>query len=161
MIIIIAYQGIIGSKKQSVQSSKDKFTLIKFYKIYRHKIKYLYKIYYFLLLIFGGVFSKCHLKHCVHLKGHWNVLAIQSTEWLLNGDWNATEIHLSRHHSVVIQPPFSHHSVDWKVRFHPVMNNTILWVIFSNIYTSVECGHLIQCGLWICSLGDLKMFDWI
>mgnify|MGYP003686284799 CR=1 FL=1 len=54
------------------------------------------------------------------LKSHWNVPAIQSTEWWLNGGWNATEIHLSFHHSVAIPPPFSHHSVDWKVGFHPV-----------------------------------------
>ena len=27
----------------------------------------LFKIYYYWLLIFGGVFSKYHLKHCVHL----------------------------------------------------------------------------------------------
>ena len=40
-------------------------------------------------------------------KGHWNMPAIQSTEWSLNGDWNATVIHLSRHRSVAIQPPFS------------------------------------------------------
>ena len=38
----------------------------------------------------------------------------------LNSAWNATEIQLSRHHSVAIQPPFRHHSVDWNVRFHPV-----------------------------------------
>ena len=41
------------------------------------------------------------------LKGHWNVPVIQSTEWSLNGGWNATEIHLSRQLSVAIQPPFS------------------------------------------------------
>ena len=46
--------------------------------------------------------------------------AILSTECSLNGDWNATEIHFSRHHSVAIQPPFNHHSIDWKVTFHPV-----------------------------------------
>ena len=59
------------------------------------------------------------------LKGHWNVPAIQSTEWSLNGGWNATEIHLSCHHSVAIQTRFSNHSVDWKVRFHPVWWNLI------------------------------------
>ena len=41
------------------------------------------------------------------LKGHWNEPAIQSTEWSLNGVWNATEIYLSRHHSVAIKPPLS------------------------------------------------------
>ena len=35
------------------------------------------------------------------LKGHWNVPAIQSTEWWL------TEIRLSRHHSAIIQSQFS------------------------------------------------------
>ena len=45
-------------------------------------------------------------------KGHWNVPAIPSTEWYLNGDWNATEIHLTRHHSVAIQPPFNHLVID-------------------------------------------------
>ena len=44
------------------------------------------------------------------LKDHWHVPAIQSTKWSMNGNWNATENHLSRHHSVAIQPPFSHHS---------------------------------------------------
>ena len=29
--------------------------------------------------------------------------AIHSTEWALNDDWNTTENHLSRHHSVTIQ----------------------------------------------------------
>ena len=57
----------------------------------------------------------------IFFKDHWNVPAIQSTKWSMNGNWNATENHLSRHHSVAIQPPFSHHSVDWKVRFHPVI----------------------------------------
>ena len=41
------------------------------------------------------------------LKGHWNVPAIQSTEWSLNGGRNATEIHFSRHHSATIQSPLS------------------------------------------------------
>ena len=54
------------------------------------------------------------------LKGPWNVPAIQSTEWSLNGDWNTTENHLFRHHSVAIQRPFIHRSVDWKLGFHPV-----------------------------------------
>ena len=70
------------------------------------------------------------------LKGYWNVPAIQLTEWSLNGGWNATEIHLSPHHSVAIQPPFSQHSVDWKVRFHPVKlrflfnTETLIWKKF-------------------------------
>ena len=29
------------------------------------------------------------------LNGHWNVTAIQSTEWRLKGDWMVTEWHLS------------------------------------------------------------------
>ena len=63
------------------------------------------------------------------LKGHWNVPAVQSNEWSLNDDWNATEIHLSRHHSVTIQTPFSHHSVDWKMTFHPVKRILlVLWI---------------------------------
>ena len=61
-------------------------------------------------------------------KGHWNVPAIQSTEWSLNGGWNATEIYFSRHQSVDIQPPFSDYSVDWKVRFHPVKWHNILLI---------------------------------
>ena len=73
------------------------------------------------------------------LKDHWKVPAIQSTKWSINGNWNATENHLSRHHSVAIQPPFSHHSVDWKVRFHPVIffillfNHLILYSKFQKI----------------------------
>ena len=43
----------------------------------------------------------------------------------LNGHWMVTEMrltenHLSRHHSVAVQLRFSHNSVDWKVRYHPV-----------------------------------------
>ena len=52
----------------------------------------------------------------------WN-LTFQSIEWSLNGDWNANDNHLSRHNSVAIQAPFSHHSIDWKVRFHPMINS--------------------------------------
>ena len=55
------------------------------------------------------------------------------TEWWLN----ATEIHLSRHHSVAIQPSFSHHSIDWKLRFHPVS------IIHNNVFkTSAILKHL-------------------
>ena len=69
------------------------------------------------------------------LEGHWNVPAIQSTEWSLNGGWNATEIHLFRHHSVAIQPPSSHHSIDWKVRFHPVF---VISVIAINVFYCIS-----------------------
>ena len=47
----------------------------------------------------------------LYLSGHWYVPAIQSTKWSLYGDWNATEIHLSRHtyrrHSATIKPQCS------------------------------------------------------
>ena len=42
----------------------------------------------------------------------------------LNGHWMVAEMRLKSTFPVIIivaiQPPFSHHSVDWKVRFHPV-----------------------------------------
>ena len=56
------------------------------------------------------IFQKAQLtrlKNGHWLKVNWNVPAIQSTAMSLNGDWNATENHLSCHHSVAIQPPFS------------------------------------------------------
>ena len=82
------------------------------------------------------------------LNGHWNVTAIRSTEWSLNGDWNATETYLSCHHAVVIESPFSHHSVDWMLRFHPlisILNRKFLQVIRSmdvkiEVYTFTD-GH--------------------
>ena len=74
------------------------------------------------------------------LKSHWNVPAIQSTEWSLNGGWNATEIHLSRHHSVVIQPPFSYHSVDWMAgTFQWPFSQLIFWKIKLRL-TQIEPG---------------------
>ena len=51
---------------------------------------------------------------------HWNVPALQSTDWSLNGDWYATEITFP----LSIQSPFSHlschQSIDWKVGCHPL-----------------------------------------
>ena len=70
-------------------------------------------------------------------KDHWNVPAIQSTEWSLNGDWNATENHLSRHHWSAIQTPFSHHSVDWKVRCHPVHKKKV-WYCLTKHFISIQ-----------------------
>ena len=53
-------------------------------------------------------------KHKINwLKSQWNVPAIQSTELSLNGHWNATE----NNFLVIIQSPFSHHSVDWRWDF--------------------------------------------
>ena len=82
------------------------------------------------------------------LKGHWNVPAIQSTEWWLNGGWNATEIHISRHHSVAIQPPFSHHSVDRKKCRHLVIVAPSCFHYRSHIYRHRNiilcCGHKPQ-----------------
>ena len=59
----------------------------------------------------------------------------------LNGGWNATEIRLSRHHSVAIKPTYSHHSVDWKVRFHPV----IIWM---STFTSSVLVSVIYFHMW-------------
>ena len=52
------------------------------------------------------IFQKAQLtrlKKGHRLKVNWNVPAIQLTARSLNGDWNATENHLSCHHSVAIQ----------------------------------------------------------
>lgn len=54
------------------------------------------------------------------LKDQWNMPAILSTELWLNIERNATDIYLYCHNSVAFQPPFNHHSGEWKVIFHPV-----------------------------------------
>ena len=74
----------------------------------------------FKLLVRAALGAILFFKYGHWLKGHWNVPAIQLTDWSQNNDWNVTEINLSRNHSVTINLPFSHHSVDWKVRFHPM-----------------------------------------
>ena len=55
------------------------------------------------------VARNCFSQNISWLKGHWNVPTIQSTEWWLKCDWNPP-----------FSSTFSHHSVDWMVRFHPV-----------------------------------------
>ena len=61
----------------------------------------------------------------------------------LNGHWMVTEIHLSCHHSVAFQPPFSHHSVDWKVRFRPVLAQaSLLWGSDAQV-SNVDHGPLV------------------
>ena len=64
----------------------------------------------------------------------------QKINWL-KGDWNVTEIQLSHHHSVAIQPTLSHHLVDWKVRFHAVKPNMAnvecAWVWIQSIHINV------------------------
>ena len=65
--------------------------------------------------------------------------AIQSTIWKLNSDYNATEIHISRHHSVAIQPPFSR--LKGEISFCELQDD--LSGIVSDITMNVICVILI------------------
>ena len=59
----------------------------------------------------------------------WN-LTFQSTEWILNGGWMATEWWRDWLISVVFQPSFSDHSVDWMAgTFQWPFSQLILWKI--------------------------------
>ena len=87
----------------------------------------------------------------IWLKGHWNVPVIKSTEWSLKRGWNATENHLSHHHSVAIQSLFSHHSVDsktWHKSLFLIPCHRELHAMMINIFGTYTLTVTQEIGHW-------------